>query len=58
MRLPRWILYALAYLLASLAGMAARGDSPLDDLTRLPPVGDDPLELSGWVGGGVRVESG
>ncbi len=55
MRIVRWILFALGFLLGSAVGNATRGESPDEDLLVLPPpaASDDPRELSGWVGVGA-----
>jgi len=57
MRIVRWVMFVLGFLIGSSVGRAARSESAVDDLSVLPPpsVSDDPHELSGWVGmGGLR----
>lgn len=57
MRVVRWVLFALGFLLGSALGNAARSETPDEDLLVLPApdTNDDPHVLSGWVGvGGLR----
>lgn len=58
MRLLRWFLFALGFVLGSVAGGAVRGSAPVDDLILLPPpvISEDPRVLSGWVGSGSYVQ--
>lgn len=55
MRIVRWVLFALGFLIGSAFGSAVRSETPAEDLSVLPPpsASDDPHDLSGWVGTGA-----